>query len=262
MILKDSIVYGSLDVKNDLTFRMQLVSDIATGTAPLIIASTTKVSNLNVDQLDGYHAANATASIPISNGTVNTDLNADKLDGYHASNSTASVPISNGTLNTNLNADQLDGYHASNNTASVPISNGTVNTNLNADQLDGFDATDFARATYTLTAGENLVAGNLCYLKSDGKMWKTDCDAEATSIGLLAIANASINADATGQFIVRGTFTTTGLTTAATYYISGTAGTITATQPSTSGQIVRILGYALSTTVLWLNPSNDYIQIA
>ena len=33
----------------------QLESDVATGTAPLVIASTTKVSNLNVDQVDGYH---------------------------------------------------------------------------------------------------------------------------------------------------------------------------------------------------------------
>jgi hypothetical protein len=32
----------------------QLESDVATGTAPLIIASTTKVSNLNADKVDGY----------------------------------------------------------------------------------------------------------------------------------------------------------------------------------------------------------------
>lgn len=32
-----------------------LESDVATGSAPLVIASTTKVTNLNVDQLDGKH---------------------------------------------------------------------------------------------------------------------------------------------------------------------------------------------------------------
>lgn len=33
----------------------QLVSNIAIGTAPLVITSTTKVDNLNVDMVDGYH---------------------------------------------------------------------------------------------------------------------------------------------------------------------------------------------------------------
>lgn len=60
----------------------QLISSIATGTAPLAITSTTKVANLNVDMIEGYHAGNATGQIPVSNGTVNTNLNADKLDGY------------------------------------------------------------------------------------------------------------------------------------------------------------------------------------
>ena len=35
----------------------QITSTVATGTAPLVIASTTKVSNLNADQLDGYEAS-------------------------------------------------------------------------------------------------------------------------------------------------------------------------------------------------------------
>lgn len=60
-------------------------STVTTGTAPLIVASTTKVTNLNADLLDGYHAGNASGNVPISNGTLNTNLNSDLLDGYHAS---------------------------------------------------------------------------------------------------------------------------------------------------------------------------------
>ena len=41
----------------------QLVSSIATGTAPLVVSSTTNVTNLNADLLDGYHAStSATAN--------------------------------------------------------------------------------------------------------------------------------------------------------------------------------------------------------
>jgi len=68
----------------------QLISTIASGTAPLAVTSTTKVTNLNVDRLDNYHAGNASGNIPVSNGTMNTNLNADLLDGYHAASFAAS----------------------------------------------------------------------------------------------------------------------------------------------------------------------------
>lgn len=118
-------------------------------------------------------------------------------------------------------------------------------------------------STETLTAGEALVAGEVCYLKSDGKYWKTDADAEATTKGNLRIANATISADATGEFIKPlAELTTTGLTAGSTYYVSATAGGITATAPSTTGQQVRIIGYARSTTVFVFEPSQDYYEVA
>jgi len=62
----------------------QLISTLATGTPPMTVSSTTAVTNLNADMLDGNHAGNATGNIPVSNGTVNTNLNADMVDGIHA----------------------------------------------------------------------------------------------------------------------------------------------------------------------------------
>ena len=62
----------------------QFYPDVATGTAPFVVNSTTKVANLNADLLDGYHAGNSSGQIPISNGTKNTNLNADMVDGYHS----------------------------------------------------------------------------------------------------------------------------------------------------------------------------------
>jgi len=61
----------------------QLISTQATGTPPMTVSSTTAVTNLNADMLDGNHAGNATGNIPVSNGTVNTSLNADMVDGKH-----------------------------------------------------------------------------------------------------------------------------------------------------------------------------------
>ena len=41
----------------DVTATRQLISKVATGTAPLIVTSTTAVANLNVDMLDGQHGS-------------------------------------------------------------------------------------------------------------------------------------------------------------------------------------------------------------
>jgi len=115
--------------------------------------------------------------------------------------------------------------------------------------------------TETLTAGQDVVSGDVTYLKSDGKMWKIDANAEATSKGRLGLATASILADATGSFLILGDYTTSSLTTGATYYLSTTAGEYTTTAPSGSEDIVRIIGYAKSTTVLFFNPDDTYIEI-
>src|SRR6056297_1017030 len=54
------------------------------------------------------------------------------------------------------------------------------------------------------TAGESLVAGDLTYLKSDGKYWKADASADTTSSTDLLLCNATIAADTTGEFIEYG----------------------------------------------------------
>lgn len=114
----------------------------------------------------------------------------------------------------------------------------------------------------TFTAGENLVAGNICYLKSDGKFWKAKGDAEATTKGRLLIALASISANATGLFLIRGYYTDSGLTAGGTYFIStSTAGAKATTAPS-SGNFARVVGWAMSTTSFYFDPSKDYIEVS
>lgn len=76
-------VIGSAGVP--YTVRSQrLQSTVATGTAPLVVASTTEVANLNAAQVGGRTPGNASGNVPISNGTLNTNLNAEKTGGYLA----------------------------------------------------------------------------------------------------------------------------------------------------------------------------------
>jgi len=113
----------------------------------------------------------------------------------------------------------------------------------------------------TGTAGETLTAGNICYLKSDGKFWKAIATAEATTAGLIAIATSSASADGTCTMMLKGIVTDT-LTAGSTYYVATTtAGAKTLTRPSTSGQFVRVLGYAISSTQFYFNPDSTYLEI-
>lgn len=115
--------------------------------------------------------------------------------------------------------------------------------------------------TFTAATG-GVSAGNLCYLNGSGEMATADASAESTADTVIAIALENISAASTGSFLLFGTYTTTGLTAGANYYVSETAAAITATAPTTSGAVVRIVGTAISTTKLLFNPSTSYIVLA
>lgn len=115
----------------------------------------------------------------------------------------------------------------------------------------------------TLTAGENVEFGDLCYFKSDSKMWKTDADAEATTKGMIGLALATIAADATGKFLLIGYARddTWAWTIGGLIYVSLTAGALTQTAPSATGDIVRIVGYATHADRMRFCPDDTYIEI-
>ena len=99
-------------------------------------------------------------------------------------------------------------------------------------------------------------------VNASGKFDKADADAEATADTMIAMCLDTISADNTGTFLIYGRWTTSGLTAGSNYYISTTAAGITATAPSATADIVRLVGTALSTTVLFFNPDQTYIEIA
>lgn len=87
-------------------------STVATGTAPLTVASTTKVTNLNADLLDGLHSATASTVSTIAARDASGNLTAKVLISDVATG-TAPLTVASTTVVTNLNADTVDGEHAS-----------------------------------------------------------------------------------------------------------------------------------------------------
>ena len=100
--------------------------------------------------------------------------------------------------------------------------------------------------TVQLTAGEDLVFGDLVYVKSDGKMGKADADAIATAY-CVAMALGTIANNATGTFLLRGFVRNDAWnwTVGQPIYLSSTAGGLTQTAPSGSLKCVVYVGMAM-----------------
>jgi len=132
---------------------------------------------------------------------------------------------------------------------------------VEVDESPGSDHTAYGIKAQ-LTAGENLAFGDFCYLKSDGKMWKSDADAEAT-MPCTALAIATISADATGYFLLIGVARddTWNWTVGAKLYASTTAGAVTETAPSGSGDQVQVIGIATNADRILFNPSLVLVEV-
>lgn len=119
-----------------------------------------------------------------------------------------------------------------------------------------------ARVVTGVNAGETVAAGNLVYFKTSDQEWyKCDADTAATVNGVelgIALGSGTDGAAITGGVLLRGVYTTTGLTAGSAYYASNTAGAISSSAGTTSVQI----GVALSTTVLLFNPREFSIPTA
>ena len=110
--------------------------------------------------------------------------------------------------------------------------------------------------------GETVVAINFLYLKSsDNKYWKAiDTTQEAAKATVIAVQDGDaddsisvINIAEGGLLeVANATFTAGEM-----YAVASTAGLIEFVTDKTTGEFLRVVGYAFSTTVLWLLPGFD-----
>jgi len=106
------------------------------------------------------------------------------------------------------------------------------------------DASEFI---ISILAGENLTANDAVYINtSDGKAYKTDAT-DLTKMDFIGFAQSTTAIGGTVVIVHQGQMTgLSGLTIGARYYLSGTAGAITATAPTNKKNV----GVALTATKL------------
>jgi len=111
----------------------------------------------------------------------------------------------------------------------------------------------------------SMTTGAIYHYKSDGTWELADADAVATSDGLLAVALGA--ASDTNGMLVRGMVTLDHDPGAVgdVLYLSTTGGDCSATAPSGSADIVRVIGYQVSHASdgnVWFNPDSTYVELA
>lgn len=110
-------------------------------------------------------------------------------------------------------------------------------------------------------AGTGLTAGQLYYLNSSGVWTIADATTEASCKNMLGIAISAT------EVMIRGHLSYTayaGFSDGEPLYVKPSAtGDITNLVPSTSGHIVRKIGFCLDGSVrsIYFNPSNDYFEV-
>ena len=108
----------------------------------------------------------------------------------------------------------------------------------------------------------SLTAGDLYYLDPSGGWSVANADSTSTSTGMLAFA---LGTSASDGMLVRGYIINSGFstTTGDIVYVSTTAGGVTTTAPSGSGDVIRIVGYSIDGTneIIYFSPDNTWVEI-
>ena len=134
------------------------------------------------------------------------------------------------------------------------------------------DGTHFEAQGDILYLGNgSTTQGDLCYLKENGEWGQADADGAASgddtdrdAMGMLAIALGT-DPDSDGM-LLRGVITMDDDMgdVGNPIYVSTTAGAMTNSAPTASGDFVRVLGYCLDDDhgQIWFNPDSAWVEIA
>ena len=110
----------------------------------------------------------------------------------------------------------------------------------------------------------SMTTGAIYHYKSDGTWELADADAAANCDGLLAVALGA--ASNTNGMLLRGMVTLDHDPGAVgdVLFLSTTGGDCSATAPSGTGDIIRVVGYCLdaSNGQIWFNPDGTYVEVA
>ena len=118
---------------------------------------------------------------------------------------------------------------------------------------------------FSVIAGTTLAIGDVVYMHTDGEVAKADADAVTSmpAIGICVGSGTDGNAvDVLVQGIMHDTSAFDTFTVGADIFVSTTAGAVTATAPSGSGDTVQKVGVALHADMVYFNFNTTEVLLA
>jgi hypothetical protein len=246
------------DITGDVTGQAATVATIA-GLAPN--TATTQAAQTNITSVGTLSALTVSGDITANGDIVGDDttditnmryIYADRFvaDGDNTTSvqpSVGNVTISAGgttVFSSTVTGSKVENVHQTiYNTGSVAL------------------AANSAMGDIVKFGGTTTTAGGIYFLNSSGGWTLTQANAAATSTGSLAVA-VGTNSTTHGMCL-RGfvnPFLDPGAGIGAPVYLSDTHnGRLLAAPPSSTGDVVRIVGYQYGTDLIYFNPSNDFI---
>jgi len=112
-------------------------------------------------------------------------------------------------------------------------------------------------------ATDNILAGRLVnFYNNGGSLGARNANATTGSKPAHAFALSAVNSGNWGEFIVLGVCTTfSGMVPGTRYFLATTDGNYTASAPGAAGNIVQAVGYVLTPTTFYFNPSLQWTQL-
>ena len=125
-----------------------------------------------------------------------------------------------------------------------------------------FDYNDDAGTTSyrgeTINLGTTATTAGRLYAWNGTNWIEADADLENTASAMLGIATGN-NSDK--GMLISGYYKLSSSYSAGQLYMSATAGQVTSTPPSTTGQSIRVIGHGMGGNIIRFNPSNDYFTV-
>jgi hypothetical protein len=274
-------VKAYIDCRSGIFAGTQLQSIATQGTAPLIVASTTLVTSLNADQLDGqhgsYYAPNVITGYVSGAGTVaatDTILQAiNKLDGNVAGKQASGTYVTPTTLNnstlparvTTLNASGITRISVADGVYQLGISGTTKGLRFvvgaTGSSIEGVDN------TLSTTYQPLNLSGSIVNVTSAGGLTVTGAAAVTGGVDKLTTASGTVSvaaatAPTTGQMLVATSATT------ATWQTVGGGATLTDDVATNTTQYLGMSRVTtgswtsayVATTKLYFNPSTGTLN--
>jgi len=118
----------------------------------------------------------------------------------------------------------------------------------------------------TVTFGEDVVFGEVCYPDAGDNEWKKALGTNAAvTVPGMGIALETKGNGESGKLLLRGTIRDdsafAGVMGDIVYLSDGTAGDMLYAAPDTSGDIVQILGFSIADNYIFFNPDYTYVEV-